>query len=195
MYILFANPALALRKKPIAVKFNGVKKRTIKDNLKLKGGVRAIKRVPKEEVYLVLDNIRSMYNVGAIFRSAEAAGVKKIFLCGITATPPREKIFKTSMGSVEWVNWEYQKTAKAAAQKLKKIGCQVIALEQTDQSIHFKKANYQRPLAIIVGHELKGISRACLNQCDLAVEIPIRGRANSLNVAVAAGIVLFETAK
>jgi len=169
-----------------------MKKRTVRENIKIKGGLRKIKSGEKNEIYLVLDNIRSMYNVGAIFRSCEGARVKKIYLCGITATPPREKIFKTSMGAVDWVDWEYVSNLKFKIQNLKSEGVQIVALEQTDSSIHYKKAKYKRPVAIVVGHELKGVSRDVLELCDLSVEIPMYGRANSLNVATAAGIVLFE---
>jgi 23S rRNA (guanosine2251-2'-O)-methyltransferase len=169
-----------------------MKKRTIRENIKNKGGLRKIKSAPRHEIYLVLDNIRSMYNVGAIFRSAEGARVKKIYLCGITATPPREQIFKTSLGAVDWVDWEYEKSAKLIVQKLKQESVQIVALEQTDKSVNFKKAKYRFPLAIVVGHELKGVSSDVLKLCDLSVEIPMFGRANSLNVATATGIVLFE---
>jgi len=169
-----------------------MKKRTISENIKIKGGLRNIKSGQKNEIYLVLDNIRSMYNVGAMFRSAEGARVKKIYLCGITATPPREKIFKTSMGAVDWVDWEYCKSAKVLAEKLKVRKIQLVALEQTDTSVHYKKAKYNRPIAIVVGHELKGVSKEVLKLCDLCVEIPMYGRANSLNVATSAGIILYE---
>ena len=169
-----------------------MKKRTVRENIRLKGGMRKINSKEKNEIYLVLDNIRSMYNVGAIFRSAEGARVKKIYLCGITATPPREKIFKTSMGAVDWVDWEYCNSSSSVVRRLKKEGVQIVALEQTDTSVHYKKAKYKRPIAIVVGHELKGVSNDVLKLCDLCVEIPMYGRANSLNVATSAGILLFE---
>jgi len=154
--------------------------------------MRKINSGSKNEIYLILDNIRSMYNVGAIFRSAEGARVKKIYLCGITATPPREKIFKTSMGAVDFVDWEYCDSSRSVVRRLKKKEIQIVALEQTDTSVHYKKAKYKRPVAIVVGHELKGVSNDVLKLCDLCVEIPMYGRANSLNVATAAGILLFE---
>lgn len=169
-----------------------MKKRTVRENIKIKGGMRKMNSKEKNEIYLVLDNIRSMYNVGAMFRSAEGARVKKIYLCGITATPPREKIFKTSLGAVDWVDWEYCKSAKVLAEKLKVRKIQLVALEQTDSSVHYKKAKYKRPVAIVVGHELKGVSNDVLKLCDLCVEIPMYGRANSLNVATSAGIILYE---
>lgn len=169
-----------------------MKQRSIKENIKIKGGLRKIKAPEKNEIYLVLDNIRSMYNVGAIFRSAEGARVKKIFLCGITATPPREKIFKTSLGAVDWVDWEYCDNSEVVIKNLRENKVQIIALEQTDKSINFKKAKYKFPLAIVVGHELKGISNDILKLCDISVEIPMYGKSNSLNVSTATGIVLYE---
>jgi len=105
-----------------------MRKRTISENIKLKGGLRRIKNSSRNEIYLVLDNIKSMENVGAIFRTADAARVKKIFLCGITATPPRRKIFKASMGAVEWVDWEYRRTTEEAVQELKLQNVQIVAL-------------------------------------------------------------------
>lgn len=169
-----------------------MKQRSIRENIKKKGGLKKIKSPEKNEIYLVLDNIRSMYNVGAIFRSAEGARVKKILLCGITATPPREKIFKTSLGAVDWVDWEYFESTRDAVLNLKKSGVQIVALEQTDESIHYKNTKYRRPIAIVIGHELKGISKSVLGICDFSVEIPMFGKSNSLNVATATGIVLYE---
>jgi len=130
--------------------------------------------------------------VGAIFRTAEGVRAKKIYLCGITAQPPREKIYKTSLGAVEWVDWEYVPKAKVKIQNLKREGIQIVCLEQTDNSTHFKKAKYKAPVAVVVGHELRGISSDVLKLCDLSVELPMHGRANSLNVATAAGIILYE---
>jgi tRNA G18 (ribose-2'-O)-methylase SpoU len=169
-----------------------MKIRSVKENIKLKGGLKYLSAAPRHDIYLVLDNIRSMYNVGAIFRSAEGARVKKIYLCGMTATPPREKIFKTSLGAVNFVPWEYRKTAAETICQLKNDGVQIIALEQTDQSVNYSRAKYKKPLAIVVGHELKGVSKNALAVADLHVEIPMHGRANSLNVATATGIILFK---
>ncbi len=169
-----------------------MRQRKISENIKLKGGLRQIKSSPKNEIYVVLDNIKSMYNVGAIFRTSEAIKAKKIYLCGITATPPRREIYKVSMGAVEHVDWEYAKNTSDVLKKIKKEGVHVVALEQTDKSIDYKKAKYQKPIAIVLGHEGKGISKEVLKECDLAVEIPMLGRANSLNVATSAGIIMYE---
>jgi len=170
-----------------------MKQRTIRENIKLKGGLRKIKNAPRHEIYFILDNIKSMLNVGAIFRTADALRVKKIYLCGITATPPRRKIFKTSMGAVEWVDWEYCEKTSEAVEKLKKEGVQIIALEQTKKSINYKKASYKKPLAIVLGHEKDGISSKVLKISDVIVEIPMYGQANSLNVATSAGVIGYKT--
>lgn len=172
-----------------------MKQRTQKENLRLKGGLRTIKKTPKNEIVVVLDNIKSMYNVGAIFRTCEGAKVKKIILCGITATPPRDKIYKTSMGTVDLVEWEYFQDTAQAVKKLKNDGYHIMALEQTDDSSHYKTAEYPKPLAIILGHEKNGVSRKVLELVDSAVEIPMYGQANSLNVATSAGIIIFEAIK
>jgi tRNA G18 (ribose-2'-O)-methylase SpoU len=169
-----------------------MKQRTQKENIKLKGGLRKVKTSAKNDIVVVLDNIKSMYNVGAIFRTCECAKVKKIILCGITATPPRDKIYKTSMGTVDLVEWEYFHDTTQAIKKLKDDGYCIMALEQTDNSVHYKTVGYPKPLAIILGHEKNGISRKVLNMVDLAVEIPMYGQANSLNVATSAGIIIFE---
>jgi len=169
-----------------------MKKRTQRENLRLKGGLRKIKKSPKNEIILVLDNIKSMYNVGAIFRTCEAIKAKKIILCGITATPPRDKIYKTSMGTVDMVEWEYFKDSAEAINALKKDNYQIVSLEQTDQSINFKKAKYRFPVAVVVGHEKNGVSKKVLDLSDISVEIPMLGQANSLNVATATGIILYE---
>lgn len=147
---------------------------------------------PRSGVYLILDNIRSMYNVGAIFRTADAARVEKIFLCGITATPPRKEIEKTALKTVEFVPWEYVKSAKQIAKSLKQKGVQIIALEQTDQSVNYRKFKFQKPMAIIIGHEVDGVSDEVLKLCDAAIEIPMLGIANSLNVATATGVILYD---
>lgn len=172
-----------------------MRQRTQAENNKLKGGLRHIKSSPKNEIYVVLDNIKSMYNVGAIFRTSEAIRAKRIYLCGITATPPRREIYKVSMGAVEHVDWEYCKDTSELLKKLKNEGAQIVALEQTDESVDYKKAKYKKPIAIVLGHEGKGISKEALKQCDISVEIPMLGRANSLNVATSAGIILFEIVK
>lgn len=154
-------------------------------------------------IYLILDNIRSMENVGSIFRTADAAGVKKIFLCGITPKPPRKEIDKAAVGAVDFVDWEYEESTKLKVESLKSKGIEIIALEQDLRSIPYstfcalRSTFYPLPstVALVVGNEVDGISQEILDLADQIVEIPMHGQKNSLNVAVATGIALFELIK
>lgn len=169
-----------------------MRKLTTEELIKNKGDLSKIKQKPKQDIYLILDNVRSMYNVGAIFRTADAAGIKKLYLCGITATPPRKEIEKTALKTVDFVDWEYFSSTKELVLKLKEKDVKIIALEQTEQSIDYHTFSYNRPLAIIIGHETEGIDQEILDLCDYSIEIPMHGIANSLNVATAAGIILYK---
>lgn len=174
-----------------------MKKYTTEELISNKGDLNKLRTAKRFEVYLILDNIRSMYNVGAIFRTADATRIKKLYLCGITATPPRKEIEKTALKTIDppagGVPWEYREDTISVTKELKNLRTQIIALEQTDQSIDYRKFDYKKPVAIIIGNEVNGINQEVLNLCDAAVEIPMQGIANSLNVATAAGIILFET--
>ena len=153
------------------------------------------KSTPKSPVVLVLDNVRSMHNVGAIFRTADAFALEKIWLCGITPRPPHREITKTALGSEESMAWEYATETTAAVVVLKQAGYQVVAVEQTTGSValpQFRPAT-GRPLALVLGNEVFGVDDAVLELCDLAVEIPQFGTKHSLNVGVAAGVVLWDT--
>ena len=155
------------------------------------------KKQAKAPVVLVLDNIRSMHNVGSAFRTCDAFNVEKLYLCGITATPPQKEIAKTALGATESVDWEYAEDVVALAEQLKAAGYAIILVEQTDGSImlqNFDFAQYGK-LALFVGNEVFGISDGLLPLCDAAVEIPQFGTKHSLNVAVAAGIVLWEATR
>lgn len=144
----------------------------------------------------MLDNIRSRENVGSIFRTADGAGVGKIYLCGITPRPPHSKISKTALGTEGWVSWEYHKDTWRLLKKLKIQGLRPIALEQTkdSKSIFSLKPNdlKSKILALIVGNEVRGISPKILKYCDKVVYIPMHGQKESLNVSVAAGIALYK---
>ena len=147
-------------------------------------------------IYLVLDNIRSMENVGSIFRTADAAGVKKIFLCGITPKPPRKEIDKAALGAVDFVEWEYCEDVKSEILELKTKGTNIIALEQNARSIPLSTFHpLPSTLALVVGNEVNGISKEILDLADQIIEIPMHGKKNSLNVSVATGIALFEIIK
>lgn len=152
-----------------------------------------IVEAPRYPLYLIVDNVRSLYNVGSIFRSCDGAMVKKLFLCGFTPYPPRKEIDKTALGATESVPWEYVPNVATAIERLKQEGIRVAALEHTDKSIScFDLTPDLFPLAVVVGNEIAGISQDAVELCDLAIEIPMYGIKHSLNVAVATGILLYE---
>ncbi len=147
---------------------------------------------PGLQIVLVLDNIRSAWNVGSIFRTADAFSVRMIYLCGITACPPHREILKTALGATESVPWKYMAKTIEAIQELKEKGYVIAAVEQTSSSIllqHFACAANQ---ALIFGNEINGVQQDILPFCDSIIEIPQRGMKRSLNVAVCAGMVLWE---
>lgn len=139
-----------------------------------------------------------MYNVGAIFRTADAAGVGKIFLTGYTPAPAdvfgkyRKEICKTALGAEKNVPWEKLRYIVVVIDRLKKAKVQIAALEQAENAVDYRKFKPRFPLALVVGNEVKGISRSILERCDKVIEIPMRGKKESLNVSVAAGIALFN---
>lgn len=150
---------------------------------------------PRCEVYLILDNIRSAHNVGAIFRTCDGAGVSRVYLCGITPTPPNKEIEKTALGTVDSVPWEYYESSKELIIELKSRGVQIVALEITDQSVDYRQFDYMSPTAIVLGNEVEGIEEEVLALADSAIEIPMHGMANSLNVATSAAIIVFYLSK
>ncbi len=162
------------------------------DLIKQKGDLNALRSRKRNEVYLILDNIRSMYNVGAIFRTADAARVEKLYLCGITATPPRKEIEKTALKTIDHMPWEHVDNTIDIVRKLKNDGVQIVALEQTDHSVDYRKFKFNKPVAIILGHETLGVDDEVLPECNAIIDIPMYGIANSLNVSVAAGIILYH---
>lgn len=145
--------------------------------------------------YLILDNIRSLYNVGSIFRTADAGNVDKIFVCGITGKPTSDKVKKVSLGAEDSVEWEYAKQTFRVIEFLKKQKFQIAALEQSKKSVLYSKFKPKFPIALIVGNEVKGISKNILNRADKIIELPMKGKKESLNVSVAAGIAIYELNK
>ena len=143
-------------------------------------------------ITLVIDNFRSMYNVGSLFRTAEAVGVEKMFLCGITPFPPRQKITKVSRRMEQLVDWVYYSDTLAVVKNLKQRGFQIVALEQSSISKTYDSVAYKFPCALILGFEVLGISQPILDLADVIVDIPMLGQGNSLNVSVAFGIVAYE---
>lgn len=151
--------------------------------------VRTFERTP---VHVVLDNIRSLHNVGALFRTSDAILAEKMYLCGITGHPPRKEIDKVALGAVEVVPWEYESSTRETVLKLKENGVTICALELTEPSLHFREVEYPFPLALILGNEVEGISDDVMDLVDMAVSMPMLGRANSLNVATSYGIMAYE---
>jgi len=154
-----------------------------------------IKKRPPRPVRVLLDNVRSLYNVGSIFRTSDAAGVGKIYLCGITGKPPRAEIHKAALGAEQSVPWEYFENPVTIVRQLKEEGYRIVILEHTDQHQLYHKVSYQFPLCLVVGHEITGVSDEIVQLADLAIEIPMFGIKQSLNVAVAYGIAIYEIVK
>lgn len=156
--------------------------------------VEEFKEAEKIPVVVILDNIRSMYNIGSVFRTADAFLIKKIYLCGITATPPHKEIRKTALGATESVDWEYVRDISDLMGRLKEEGWQIFSIEQTEGSKNLSEVelNSNEKYAIIFGNEVEGVQQEVIDQSNLCIEIPQGGTKHSLNVSVCAGIVLWE---
>ncbi len=153
----------------------------------------SLHRVKKLPVYVLLNSIRSNYNVGSIFRSSDGAMIEKLYLCGYTPCPPKKEVLKTALGSTESIKWEYAKDAKAVITQLKNEGIKILALELTDKSFpYYQLTSNDFPLCLVVGNEITGVAQELLDLCDKSIEIPQYGIKQSLNVAVAYGIAIFE---
>ena len=155
------------------------------------------KEQQKIPLVVVLDSIRSMNNVGSVFRTCDAFKVEKLYLCGITACPPNKEISKTALGATESVIWEYAEDVVQLALRLQKDGYKVFVVEQVDESVMLQDMAFQTEdkIAVIVGNEVFGVDERLLPVCDGAIEIPQFGTKHSLNVTIAAGIVIWEIAK
>ena len=152
----------------------------------------------KQEHILIIHNVRSVENVGAMFRTADAAGIDKIYLTGYTPAPvdrfgrKRSDLAKSALGAEEFVKWEQKKSILPLISKLKKEGFKIIAIEQDKKSIDYKKVKLKNKNAFIVGAEVTGIPQSIINKCDVVAEIPMKGKKESLNVSVALGVILFR---
>jgi len=164
-----------------AKELRNVDERDIVDKLK------AIKRRP---IYFILENIYDTYNIGGLFRLADALSIEKMYICGQSEIPPNSKIKKASIGTYKIVPWEYCKTAVDAIKKLETI--KIVAIEQHSASVPYQKADYSLPIAFVVGNETYGVTEETLKLCDEIVEIPMWGVNKSLNVIVSAAIVSYH---
>lgn len=155
-----------------------------------------IQEVERHPVYVLLDNIRSLYNVGSMFRTCDSARVAELILTGFTPAPPRKEIEKTALGAVDTVPWKYFKKSTDALIYLKEKGVKIVAVELTEEKrlyTELKKEEY--PICLVMGNELTGIDDEVLAMCDTSVEIPMYGVKHSLNVGIAAGITIFEAVR
>lgn len=178
------------------VKIKTMKKLTHEEISKNRATIDSLNEIEKLPVYPVLNSIRSAYNVGSIFRTSDGAMVERLFLCGYTPTPVKKEVLKTALDSQKSVKWEYQKNPKEVIHQLKEKGVKICALELTDKSIpHYNVSPDDFPLAMLVGNEISGVSQELLDLCDFTIEIPQYGIKQSLNVAVAYGIAIFELRK
>ncbi len=151
--------------------------------------------IPRVPISILVENIRSVHNVGSIFRSADGFGAEKIYLTGYTAHPPREDLHKTALGSEDVVPWEYYENPVDAAQVIKKEGISLVLIEQTKQSKSIYAIDWKYPVCFIVGNEVSGVSEKLSKIADIHAELPMRGVKQSLNVSVAAGVVGYEFAR
>lgn len=149
------------------------------------------KKIP---VIVILDNIRSMHNVGSVFRTCDAFIIEKIYLCGITATPPHKEIRKTAIGATESVAWEYQKEALALVQALKQQNYTILSVEQAEGSTTLNdfSPSTEKKYALVFGNEVSGVQQSIVDESDACLELPQSGTKHSLNVSVCAGIVLWK---
>jgi tRNA G18 (ribose-2'-O)-methylase SpoU len=150
----------------------------------------------KVPIVIVLDNVRSLHNVGSVFRTADSFLVEAVYLCGITAKPPHREIQKTALGATESIAWRYFNTTMEALEELLERGYKLVAVEQVNGSVELSsyEINVPIPHAIIFGHEVSGISQEVLDRCDTCIEIQQYGTKHSLNISVAAGIVMWVMA-
>jgi len=156
--------------------------------------IEAFKQSEKTPLILVLDDIRSLHNIGSVFRTADAFLIEKIYLCGITATPPNKEIHKTALGATETVTWEHQKNVNEVIKKLKTENVITLAIEQVESAAFLQNFKVQKgaKYALVFGNEVHGVSQEAVALCDGCIEIPQLGTKHSLNISVSAGIVVWD---
>ena len=156
--------------------------------------VEAFKESEKTPIILVLDDIRSLHNIGSVFRTSDAFLIEKIYLCGITATPPNKEIHKTALGATETVAWEHYDSVLEVIETLKKENVMTLAIEQVESAIFLQdfKVKKGEKYALVFGNEVYGVSQEAVAICDGCIEIPQLGTKHSLNIAVSAGIVVWD---
>ena len=158
--------------------------------------VENFKTSKKTPIVVVLDNVRSALNVGSSFRTSDAFRIEKIYLCGITATPPNKEMRKSALGATESVEWEKVEDTKSVIKKLKSDGYHICAIEQTENSIMFNDFSlHEKPIAVVFGNEVHGVQQSVVDLCNQSIEIPQIGTKHSLNISVSIGIVIWDLYK
>jgi len=159
--------------------------------------ITAFKEAEKTPIIIILDDIRSLHNIGSVFRTADAFLIEKIVLCGITATPPNKEIHKTALGATETVTWEHQTDVLKVIENLKKEGVIVMAIEQVESAVFLQdfEIDSEKKYALVFGNEVFGVSQEAVALCDGCIEIPQLGTKHSLNISVSAGIVIWDLFK
>jgi tRNA G18 (ribose-2'-O)-methylase SpoU len=159
--------------------------------------ITAFKEAEKTQIIIILDDIRSLHNIGSVFRTADAFLIEKIVLCGITATPPNKEIHKTALGATETVAWEHQTDVLKVIENLKKEGVIVLAIEQVESAVFLQdfEIDSEKKYALVFGNEVFGVSQEAVALCDGSIEIPQLGTKHSLNISVSAGIVVWDLFK
>ncbi len=172
-----------------------MKKLKHEEILKIKPSIKEVGKKKRSQLFALLDNVRSLHNVGAIFRTSDAILLEKLYLCGITGYPPRKEISKTALGAEEVVPFEYSENAVDVIRELKGKGVKIAAVELAHGGKQYDEVDYDFPVCFVFGHEVEGISDEVMEYVDMAIEIPMLGRANSLNVATCYGIIMYEALK
>ncbi|MFT6167703.1 MAG: tRNA G18 (ribose-2'-O)-methylase SpoU [Vicingaceae bacterium] len=154
----------------------------------------SFKNAEKTPIVVVLDNIRSLNNIGSVFRTADAMAIEAVYLCGITAQPPHREINKTALGATESVHWKYYEKTEVAVASLKEEGYTILSIEQTEGSVYLNdfEVRQGQKLALVFGHEVYGVEQDIIDLSDAVVEIPQKGTKHSLNISVSAGVVLWD---
>lgn len=168
--------------------------RKLENNELERKSVADFKTAAKTPIIIILDDIRSLHNIGSVFRTADAFLIEKIYLCGITATPPNKEIHKTALGATETVDWEHHKSVLEVIENVKKEGIAVFAVEQVENSIFLQDFEIEsgKKYALVFGNEVYGVSQEAVALCDGCIEIPQLGTKHSLNISVSAGIVIWD---
>ncbi len=156
--------------------------------------VEDFKKIEKTPLIVILDNIRSLNNIGSVFRTSDAFVIEKIYLCGITATPPNKEIHKTALGSTESIDWEYVEDTLSLVKKLKDLNIKIASIEQADNAMMLQEfvVEKDQKYAVVFGNEVKGVQQEVVSASDYCIEIPQYGTKHSLNISVSVGVVVWD---